>query len=99
MADDLVFPRLMYRGPADTLGLGVRPDPKTGELIGETKRVESRQEFDDALKDGWRETRDEDGVATDAAVADEAAAAEAAAAAETTTDQPVSPRARNALKR
>lgn len=43
--NDLVFPRLLYRGEPDVLGTG---------QIGETKRVEDRQAYDEAKKDGWR---------------------------------------------
>lgn len=42
---DLVFPRLLYRGEPDVLGTG---------QVGETKRVDDRQAYEDAKKDGWR---------------------------------------------
>jgi hypothetical protein len=56
MADALVFPRLIYRGAPDTLGQGQHVHPDTGVLVGETKRVDSQEELDEALKDGWRMT-------------------------------------------
>jgi hypothetical protein len=46
---DLAFPRVLYRGEADTLGSG---------QVGETTRVDSPDELDAALKDGWRLTRE-----------------------------------------
>lgn len=63
MADDkdLVFPRLMYRGDADTLGTG--KDAKGNQLDSETKRVEDRDGYDQAKKEGWRGERDDKGHA------------------------------------
>lgn len=50
--EDLAFPRLMYRGEPDTLGTG---------QVGETKRVDTQDEYDAAKKAGWRGARhDED---------------------------------------
>lgn len=50
MAEELVFPRLVYRGEPDVLGTG---------LVGETKRVEDQAGLDEAKKDGWRLTRED----------------------------------------
>jgi hypothetical protein len=55
MANDLIFPRLIYRGAHDVLGLGEHVND-AGERVGETKRVNSQDELDEALKDGWRLT-------------------------------------------
>lgn len=57
MANDLEFPRLGYRGLPDTLGLGFHIND-AGEKVGETKRFETADEFEEAQKDGWRLTRD-----------------------------------------
>jgi hypothetical protein len=53
--EDLAFPRLIYRGAPDTLGLGPHVNDSR-RLVGETKRVNSQDELDEALKDGWRLT-------------------------------------------
>lgn len=68
MADDLTFPRLIYRGAPDTLGKGVHVHPETDVLVGETRRVDSSDDLAAALKDGWRLTRE----LPEAAAADEA---------------------------
>lgn len=57
MAED-VFPRLVYRGHPDTLGLGTHSHPDTGDLVGETLRVEDQDHLDRATADGWRLTRE-----------------------------------------
>ena len=59
MATDLIFPRVVYRGLPDTLGRGVHSHPETGETVGETKAVTNQDEYDAALKDGWRATRED----------------------------------------
>lgn len=64
MAEDLVFPRLIYRGEPDTLGTGL--DAKGRTLDSETKRCESKAELDAATKDGWRLTREDGKKAKDA---------------------------------
>jgi hypothetical protein len=51
MAEDLAFPRLVYRGEADTLGSG---------SVGETARIDTQADLDAARKDGWRLTRELD---------------------------------------
>lgn len=82
MSEALVFPRLIYRGAPDHLGLGDHVDPETDERVGETKRVDSQAELDAAIDDGWRLTRElEDGADAGAGGADAAAAKKAAAAA------------------
>lgn len=58
MPEELQFPRVIYRGHPDTLGLGPHAHKDTGELVGETKRVDSQDALDDALKAGWRLTRE-----------------------------------------
>lgn len=58
MADDLTFPRIVYRGLPDTLGRGPHTHPETDELVGETKRCNSQDELDADLKAGWRLTRE-----------------------------------------
>lgn len=58
MADDLTFPRIIYRGLPDTLGKGPHAHPETDELVGETRRCNSADELAAALKDGWRLTRE-----------------------------------------
>lgn len=58
MADALVFPRLVYRGAPDTLGLGHHTHPDTDEVVGETARVDSQDHLDEHLKKGWRLTRE-----------------------------------------
>jgi hypothetical protein len=55
MAADLVFPRLIYRGKQDILGKGQHVDDD-GEIVGETARCESADEFEQKKKDGWRLT-------------------------------------------
>ena len=57
MANDLVWPRLIYRGAPDTLGLGFHIND-AGEKVGETKACDSADDFEEAQKDGWRLTRD-----------------------------------------
>lgn len=69
MADDLTFPRIIYRGAPDVLGKGPHTHPETGELVGETKRCDSQEALNDDLKAGWRLTRE----ITDAAAVDESA--------------------------
>lgn len=69
MADDLVFPRVIYRGHPDTLGAGVHTHPETGDLVGETQRCDSQADLDVALKAGWRLTRERDEPAPDGAAA------------------------------
>lgn len=46
---DLVFPRIVYRGEPDVLGLGT---------VGETQRVDTAEHLDAALRGGWRLTRE-----------------------------------------
>lgn len=58
MADDLVFPRVIYRGHPDVLGQGMHVHPEHGELVGETKRCESADDLDAHVKAGWRLTRE-----------------------------------------
>lgn len=58
MAEDLVFPRIIYRGHPDTLGQGLHAHPETGELVGETARAESQHDLDEKLTQGWRLTRE-----------------------------------------
>lgn len=48
MADDLIFPRLVYRGEPDTLGEG----------LGETCRVDTLDDLAAKQADGWRLTRE-----------------------------------------
>jgi len=48
MAAELVFPRVIYRGPEDPLGQG----------NSETKRCETAEDFEADKKDGWRLERD-----------------------------------------
>lgn len=47
MAEELAFPRLIYRGDHDALGSG---------SVGENKVVSSQDALDVALKEGWRLT-------------------------------------------
>jgi hypothetical protein len=54
--DDLVFPRLIYRGDPDTLGTGA--NAKGVALNSETKRCESAEAFKADAHDGWRLTRE-----------------------------------------
>lgn len=56
-ANDLLWPRLIYRGAPDTLGLGFHIN-EAGDKVGETKRCESAADFEEDQKDGWRLTRD-----------------------------------------
>jgi hypothetical protein len=56
MAEDLIFPRLVYRGDPDTLGTGT--DAKGVALNSETARCEDRADWDAKSKDGWRLTRE-----------------------------------------
>jgi hypothetical protein len=56
MSEDLVFPRLIYRGAPDTLGTG--QDAKGHTLNSETKRCESAEAFKGDAHDGWRLTRE-----------------------------------------
>jgi len=58
MSEDLVFPRTIYRGAPDTLGLGTHSHPDTGVLVGETKRCEDAAQLAVDQKDGWRLTRE-----------------------------------------
>jgi len=60
MAEDLVFPRVIYRGAPDTLGAGAHTHPESGELVGETKRCEDAAQLAIDQKDGWRLTREID---------------------------------------
>jgi len=60
MSEDLVFPRTIYRGAPDTLGLGTHSHPDTGLLVGETKRCEDAAQLAVDQKDGWRLTRELD---------------------------------------
>jgi hypothetical protein len=76
MSEDLVFPRLIYRGDPDTLGTGA--NAKGVALNSETKRCESAEAFKADEKDGWRLTRER--PTSKAEQAKEAAAAEAPAA-------------------
>lgn len=57
--EDLSTPRLVYKGKQDVLGLGVHTDPETGELVGETKVVNTPEELAQAKKDGWRLTAED----------------------------------------
>lgn len=54
------FPRLIYRGEPDHLGSG---------QVGENKRVNSQDELDEHLEQGWRLTRHVEGAAADVDVA------------------------------
>ena len=56
MADALTFPRLVYRGAPDTLGTGA--DAHGVALDSETRRIDAKEEWDAAQKDGWRLTRE-----------------------------------------
>jgi len=47
MADDVAFPRLVYRGAHDELGAG---------NVGENTVAQSADHFADLKKDGWRLT-------------------------------------------
>jgi hypothetical protein len=67
MAEDLVFPRLIYRGAPDTLGAGPHAHPTTDALVGETARCENQSDLDTKLKEGWRLTREIDEPAAKAA--------------------------------
>jgi hypothetical protein len=58
MAEDLIFPRLIYRGLPDTLGKGPHAHAETGELVGETKECANQAQLDADLKAGWRLTRE-----------------------------------------
>lgn len=58
MAEDLAFPRLIYRGDPDTLGTGA--DAKGVALNSETRRCEDAADLAAARKDGWRLTRELD---------------------------------------
>lgn len=71
MAEDLLFPRLIYRGAPDTLGKGPHVHPETDAIVGETKRCEHAEQFAADQKDGWRLTREipEDSAATEAKAA------------------------------
>lgn len=55
MAEDLIFPRIVYRGEPDTLGLGQHVGAD-GKIVGETTRCESAEDWDVKKKDGWRLT-------------------------------------------
>jgi hypothetical protein len=57
--EDLSTPRLVYKGKQDVLGQGVHTDPETGELVGETKVVNTPEELAQAKKDGWRLTAED----------------------------------------
>jgi hypothetical protein len=95
--EELTFPRLMYRGAPDTLGLGTHAHPKTGDLIGETKQVDSQKDCDDAKKDGWRLTRDTPKSAAEQRA--DAADATAEAKADARADKGLPAPAHNALKK
>lgn len=75
MAEALTFPRVIYRGLPDTLGLGVHAHPETGALVGETARCEDQADLDAKLKEGWRLTRElSEAVAAESGDGDGAAA-------------------------
>lgn len=65
MAEDLIFPRIIYRGAPDTLGRGPHAHDETGELVGDTKRCDAQDQLDADLKAGWRLTRELDDPAGD----------------------------------
>lgn len=73
---ELIFPRLIYRGAPDTLGLGA----------GETKRCDSQSDLDDDLKAGFRLTREIPEVVEAAAETEPLTAAEKKAAAKAAKD-------------
>jgi hypothetical protein len=66
--EDLSTPRLVYKGKQDVLGQGVHTDPETGELVGETKVVNTPEELAQAKKDGWRLTAEDPDAAEPTAV-------------------------------
>lgn len=58
MADDLDFPRLVYRGAPDELGAGEHVHPELGHIVGETARCDSADDWAAKQKQGWRLTRE-----------------------------------------
>jgi hypothetical protein len=57
MTEELTFPRCIYRGKPDTLGLGPHVDTD-GTIAGETAECKSADEWKLKEKDGWRLTRE-----------------------------------------
>lgn len=76
MAEDLMFPRVLYRGHPDVRGLGTHVSPVHGELVGEVLRCESADDLDRHTAAGWRLTREIPDVPVDegAESADDSAA-------------------------
>jgi hypothetical protein len=55
MAEELVYPRIVYRGAPDTLGLGPHVG-EDGKIAGETARCENADDWEEKQKQGWRLT-------------------------------------------